>query len=67
MSLILVTFTSRSDSNFGQSNISLKENKQNGVDWNSVSTTAFGRTKEEFDGFQQTVKANMEIANFVSH
>ena len=72
--MILVTFTSRSNSNFEQSNISLKENKQDGVDYNSkmelittltVSTIAFGRMKEEFDGFRQTVKANMEIANFV--
>ena len=35
MSPILVTFTSRSDSNIEQSNISLKENKRDGVDSNS--------------------------------
>ena len=35
MSPILVTLTSRSDSNFERSNISLKENKRDGVDSNS--------------------------------
>ena len=35
MSPILVTLTSRSDSNFERSNISLKENKQYGVNSNS--------------------------------
>ena len=35
MSPILVTLTSRSDSNFERSNISLKENKRDGVDPNS--------------------------------
>ena len=35
MSPILVTPTSRSDSNFERSNISPKENKRNGVDLNS--------------------------------
>ena len=32
---ILVTLTSRSDSNFERSNISLKENKRDGIDSNS--------------------------------
>ena len=32
VSPILVTLTSRSDSNFERSNISLKENKRDGVD-----------------------------------
>ena len=32
VSLILVTFTSGSDSNFERSSISLKENKQDGID-----------------------------------
>ena len=35
VSPILVTLTSRSDSNFERSNISLKETKPDGVDWNS--------------------------------
>ena len=35
MSPILVTLTSRSDSNFERLNISLKENKRDGVDSNS--------------------------------
>ena len=35
MSPILVTLTSRSDSDFERSNISLKENKPDGVDLNS--------------------------------
>ena len=35
MSPILVKFTSRSDSNFERSNISLKEDKRDGVDSNS--------------------------------
>ena len=35
VSPILVTLTSRSDSNFERSNISLKENKWDGVDLNS--------------------------------
>ena len=35
MSPILVTLTSRSDSNFERSNISFKENKRDGVDPNS--------------------------------
>ena len=35
MSPILVTLMSRSDSNFEQSNISLKENKRDGVDLDS--------------------------------
>ena len=35
MSTVLVTLTSRSDSNFERSNISLKENKRDGVDPNS--------------------------------
>ena len=45
VSPILVTFTSRSDSNFERSNISLKENKRNGVDSNS-------------DGFDCCVRKN---------
>ena len=35
MSLILVTLTSRSDSDFERSNVSLKEKKPNGVNPNS--------------------------------
>ena len=46
MSPILVTFTSPSDSNFEQSNISLKENKPYGVDPNSNSFYYCVRKKE---------------------
>ena len=53
---ILVTLTSRSDSDFERSNTSFKENKPDGVDLNSNGlTTAFERTKEKFYGFRQTV------------
>ena len=52
---ILITLTSRSDSNFERSNISLKETKPDGVIRTlTVSTTAFEITKEKFDGFRQT-------------
>ena len=56
MSPILVMLTSRSDSDFERSNISLTENKPDGVDPNSNwgSITAFERTKENFYGFWQT-------------
>ena len=39
VSPILVTLTSHSDSNFERSNISLKENKRDGVDLNSNGST----------------------------
>ena len=59
MSPILVTLTSRNDSNFEQSNISLQENKWDGVDLNSTGpTAAIERTKEKYYGFQQTVFIN---------
>ena len=45
VSPILVTLTSRSDSNFERSNIGLKENKRDGVDSNS-------------DGFDYCVRKN---------
>ena len=55
VSLILVTLTSCSDSNFKRSNISLKETKPVVlVRTLMVSTTAFEITKEKFDGFRQT-------------
>ena len=54
--------TSRSDSNFERSNISLKENKRDGVDSTSNgSTTAFERMKEKFYGFRQTVLLSTEV------
>ena len=56
VSPVLVRLTSRSDSDFERSNISLKRNKPNGVDLNStVLIAAFERTKENFYGFRQTV------------
>ena len=59
MSPILVTLTSRSDSNFERLNINLKENKRDGVHPNpTVSNTGFERTKEKFDGFRQTVNSD---------
>ena len=55
---------SRSDSNFERSNISLKENKRDGLILTlMVSTTAFERPKEKFHGFQQTVWAMHWFSN----
>ena len=53
MSLILVTLTSRSDSDFESSNVSLKEHKPDGVNPNS-NDIDFQRIKEKFHGFRQT-------------
>ena len=49
--------TSCSDSDFGHSNISFKENKHDGVDlkFNGL-TPAFEKNKEEFYDFRQTEK-----------
>ena len=52
VSPILVTLTSRSDSDFEWSNISLKENKRDGVDSNSNGFDYC--VKEKFYGFRQT-------------
>ena len=46
MSPILVTLMSRSDSNFERSNISLKENKRDGVDSNSNGFDYYIRKNE---------------------
>ena len=46
MSPILVTLTSRSDSDFERSNISLKENKPDGVDPNSNDIGYYVRKNE---------------------
>ena len=56
VSPILVTLTSRSDSDFERSNVSLKENKPDGVNpnCNDKSTNTFERMKEKFYGFRQT-------------
>ena len=52
---VLVMLTSRSDSSFERSNISLKGNKGLAlIRTLTVSTTAFERTKEKFYGFRQT-------------
>ena len=69
VSPILITLTSRNDSNFEQSNISLQENKWNGVDLNSTGPTAafetrFERTKEKYYGFQQTVFINRACISY---
>ena len=47
VSPILVTLTSHSDSNFERSNISPKENKQDGVDLNSNGLDYCVRNNEE--------------------
>ena len=55
MSPILVTLTSCGDSDFEHSNVSLKENKPDGVIRTlTISTTTFERMKEKFYGFRQT-------------
>ena len=46
MSLILVTLTSRSDSDFERSNVSLKENKPDGVNPNSNNIDYYVRKDE---------------------
>ena len=43
MSSILVTFTSRNDSDFESSNVSLKENKHDGVNPNSTDVDYYVR------------------------
>ena len=47
VSHILVTLTSRSDSNFERSNISLKENKPDGADPNSNGLDHYVQKNEE--------------------
>ena len=55
MSPILVTLTSRSDSNFERSNVSLKENKRDDFDSNSNGLGYCVRKNEgKFYGFRQT-------------
>ena len=48
MSPILVTLTSRSDSDFERSNVSLKENKPDGVNPNSNDIDYYVRKNEEW-------------------
>ena len=51
----MVTVTARSDSDFERSNVSLKENKPDGVDPNSNDLDYCVRENEEkFYGFRQT-------------
>ena len=60
VSPILVTLTSRNNSDFERSNGSLKENKPDGVNPNSnatISTTTVERMKENFYGFRQSYGA----------
>ena len=47
VSPVLVTLTSRNDSNFESSNVSLKENKPDGVDPNSNDIDYYVRKNEE--------------------
>ena len=55
MSPILVTLTSRSDSDFERSNVSLKENKPDGINPNSNDIDCYVRKNEgKFYGFRQT-------------
>ena len=54
VSPILVTLTSRSDSNFESSNVNLKEAKPDGVIPNSNGIDYYVRKNEEFYGFRQT-------------
>ena len=54
VSPILVTLTSRSDPDFESSNVSLKENKPDGVNPNSNDIDCYERMKEKFNGFRQT-------------
>ena len=55
VSPILVTLTSRSDSDFERSNVSLKENKPDGVNPNSNVIDCYVRKNEgKFYGFRQT-------------
>ena len=55
VSPILVKLTSRSDSDFESSNVSLKENKPDGVNRTlTISTTTFEIMEEKFSGFRQT-------------
>ena len=57
VSLILLTPMSGSDSDFESSNVSLKENKPDGVNPNSNDIDYYvRRIKEKFYGFRQTVK-----------
>ena len=59
MSPILVTLTSRNDSDFESSNISLKENKPDGVNPNSNDIDYYVRkNKGKFYGFRQTDKSD---------
>ena len=56
VSPILVTLTSRSDSDFERSNFSLKKiNLMALIRTLTISTTTFERMKEKFDGFRETV------------
>ena len=55
VSLILVTLTSRSDSDFESLNVSLKENISDGVNPNSNDIDYYVRKNEgKFYGFRQT-------------
>ena len=60
VSPILVTVTSRSDSDFERSNVSLKDNKPDGVNPNSNDIDYYLRKNEgKFDGFRQSVHCRL--------
>ena len=65
VSPILVTLTSRSDSDFERSNVSLKENKPDGVIRTlTISNTTFEIMEEKFYGFRQTEILCGHMQNF---
>ena len=67
VSPILVTLTSRNDSDFESSNVSLKENKPNSVNPNFNDIDYYVRKNEEkIYGFRQTVLNNLKVSNYVS-
>ena len=58
---------SRSDSNFEQSNISLKYNKWDGVELNSSSLEYCVRKNEEkFYGFRQTARVKLDSQELIA-
>ena len=73
MSLILVTLTSRSDSDFERSNVSLKENKPGGVNPNSNDIDYYVRknvgkilwfSADWYVGFHFGTKQTIELLEF---
>ena len=71
MSQILITLTSRSDSDFEHSNINLKENKLDGVDLNSNGLAYCVRKNEGkilwFSADCIGMHVTLSLARFLSH